>query len=391
MLESIRVIEVSHAVAGPTASQILADYGAEVIKIENPLGGDIFRDVPGMGPTMFLAVNRGKKSVGINLKSREGLSIFYDLVKKSDVVIENLGPGVAEKLGITYRKIKRANQRVVCCKVESFGSGPFEKVPAFDPILQAAVGIMSTTGFPPDHYARAGVSLVDMATGMQAASGVLASLLNRELNGGKGSELRVSLYDAAAYFMSYWVAMYDLFGRDTSPLGSGHIFGAPYNLFRTKDGFVYIAVANDSVWQSFCKSLSFQDLLDDKRFRLAKDRVSKKKSLESIIARRLRKMESAHIEESLLGSRVPFGKFNTVKTLLQDPHFLGKGIMKEYEYGQKRYRTIVNPVIVDGSRLSASGSPPVLGADTEKVLRTILGMNSTKLRELKTKGIISDH
>ncbi|MDA4129638.1 MAG: CoA transferase [Thaumarchaeota archaeon] len=388
MLEGVRVIEVSHAVAGPTASQILADYGAEVIKIERPAGGDIFRDVPGMGPTMFLAVNRGKKSVAIDLKTREGLYLFYELAKKSDVIVENLGPGVAEKLGITFRKIQKTNPRIVYCKIESFGSGPFQNVPAFDPILQASVGIMSTTGFPPDRYARAGISVVDMAAGMHAACGILSLLFAQVKNGQKGAELKVSLYDAAAYFMSYWVSMFDLYGKDTSPLGSGHIFGAPYNLFKTKDERIYIAVANDRTWQAFCKSLSFSDLLNDERFQTGRDRVAKKKILEALVQKKLKETRYSEIEEALINSGVPFGKFNTVKTLLRDQHFLGREILRKYKYGKKPFRTIVNPAVVSGKRPVASDAPPVLGADTEKVLQTVLGMDPKELQRLKTKRII---
>jgi CoA:oxalate CoA-transferase len=388
LLESVRVLEVSHAVAGPTAAQILRDYGAEIIKIERPGSGDIFRDVPGMGPTMFLAVNRGKKSVAIDLKTRKGLALFYDLVRKSDVVIENLGPGVAENLGITYSKIKRSNPKVVYCKIESFGSGPYEKIPAFDPVLQAAVGIMSTTGFPPDRYARAGVSLVDMSTGLQAASAILALLFRRKETG-KGAELKVSLYDAASYFMSYWVAMYDLYEKDTVPLGSGHIFGAPYNLFKTKDGFVYVAIANDRSWESFCKALNFRELLSDKKFQDAKDRVRNKKLVEEKVAQSLSKLKNNLIEAALKDTGVPFGKFNTVSSLLKDPHFLGRGILNEYEYGKKKYRTIVSPSIVDGSRPFAKDSPEAVGASTERVLKDVLGIKARGLDLLRREGVIA--
>ncbi|MFI5421693.1 MAG: CaiB/BaiF CoA transferase family protein [Nitrososphaerales archaeon] len=350
MLEGMRVLEVSHAVAGPTAAQILGDYGAEIIKIEKPGSGDIFRDVPGMGPTMFLAVNRGKKSVCLDLKSREGLDIFYELAAKSQVVIENLGPGVAENLGIIYRKIRKANSRIVYCKIESFGAGPYQNVPAFDPILQAAVGIMSTTGFPPDHYARAGISVVDMASGMHAASGILAILLGQKK---KGAEIRVSLYDAAAYFMSYWVSLFDLYGKDTSPLGSGHIFGAPYNLFKTKDSYVYIAIANDRTWEAFCSALSLVDFQKDERFRTAKERVSNKTILESLVGEKLVSLQASEVEQALIDTGVPFGKFNTVKTLLEDPHFLGRKLLREYRHGNKSYRSIVTPAVVDGKRIAA--------------------------------------
>jgi len=337
---------------------------------------------------MFLAVNRGKKSVAIDLKTRKGLSIFYDLVKKSDVIIENLGPGVAEDLGITYNRIKRFNSRVVYCKIESFGSGPYEKIPAFDPVLQAAVGIMSTTGFPPDRYVRAGVSMVDMSTGLHAASAILALLFQRQQTG-NGAELKVSLYDAASYFMSYWVAMFDLFGKDTTPLGAGHIFGAPYNLFKTKDGHVYIAIANDRTWESFCRALKLDKLLAEKKFHHSKDRVKNKIELEKAVAKQLRKIKTVGIEVALKDTGVPFGKFNTVKTLLNDPHFLGRGILKDYEYANKKYRTIVSPVIVNHSRPFSKKSPPEVGANTSAVLTEVLGITPTILERLKREKIIA--
>ena len=386
-LNSTRVLEVSHAIAGPTAAQVLADYGAEVIKIERPGQGDIFRDVPGMGPTMFLAVNRGKKSIAIDLKTNAGLSIFYDLTRKSDVVIENLGPGVAEGLDIDYRQIKTANPKVIYCKIESFGKGPYEKTPAYDPILQASVGIMSTTGFPPDRYARAGISLVDMSAGLQAAAGILA-LLVRFKESGRGAELKVSLYDAASYFMSYWVAMYDLFGKDTSPLGSGHIFGSPYNLFKLCDGLVYVSVASDSHWRAFCSCLGFKDLLDDEKYLKAADRVRLKESLERMVSLRISKMKTSEVAAKLQDGGVPFGKFNTVGSLLEDPHFLEREILKPYHFSGKEYRTIVNPAIVDGQRPFASGNPPKLGADTRQVLRSVLKLKKRELDAIHAKGVI---
>jgi len=385
-LESTRVLEVSHAIAGPTAAQVLADYGAEVIKIERPGQGDIFRDVPGMRSTMFLAINRGKKSVALDLKKREGLQLFYDLVRKSDVIIENLGPGVAEDIGVSYPRTKKANRKIIYCKIESFGKGPYEKTPAFDPILQASVGIMSTTGFPPDHFARAGVSIVDMSTGLQAAAGILALFLRRNETG-RGGEIKVSLYDAASYFMSYWIAMYDLFQKDTSPLGSGHIFGSPYNLFKTSDGYVYIAISNDAHWKAFCSDLGFADLMEDPNFQKAEDRVRLKKTLEAGVGERLTKFSTDEIEKELRNSGVPFGRFNTAASLLTNQHFLGRDILKSFEYQSKKYRTVVNPAVIDGLRPYASGNPPKLAADTSKVLTSVLGLKKKEILELKSKGV----
>ena len=192
---------------------MFSDYGAEVIRIERPGSGDIFRDIAGMGPSMFLAVNRGKKSVVIHLKKPAGLKLFYELVRVSDVIVQNMGPGVAEKLGLTFKRIERANPRAIYCRIESFGKGPYKNIPAFDPVLQSSVGIMSTTGFPPDKYVRAGISVVDISAGLHAVSGILALLYRRNLTR-RGGELNVSLYDAAAYFMSYWITL-STFSRKT--------------------------------------------------------------------------------------------------------------------------------------------------------------------------------
>ena len=385
LLEGLRVLEISHAVAGPTASQILADYGAEVVKIERPDSGDIFRNLPGMGPAMFLAVNRGKKSVCVDLKTPEGLRIFFRLAGISDVIVENLGPGVAESLGISYAKVRRINRRIVYCKVESFGAGPNENVPAFDPVLQAAAGIMSTTGFPPDRYVRAGVSVVDMSTGMHAANAILASLLA----GRKGIEIRVPLFDAAAYFMSYWVALYDLERKDTKPLGSTHIFGAPYNLFKTRDGFVYIAIANDAAWKAFCKAFSFDELLENKLYQTNSDRVKRKEELETLLSKRLENFQADEISRKLKDTGVPYGKLNTAKSLLEDAHFLSRDILKSYSYGGRNFRTIVNPSVISGRRLFAAKSPPDLGADTSKILRSLLKMKPKEVSRLRKMRVIS--
>jgi len=387
-LPSIRVLELSHAVAGPTVSQILADYGAEVIKVERPDGGDIFRNVPGMGPSMFLAVNRGKRSVALDIKSREGLRIFYELLKKCDVLVENLSPGTAERLGVNYRKARAVNPRLVYCKVESFGEGPSELLPAFDPVLQAATGIMSTTGFPPDKFARAGVSMVDMSTGMHGAIATLFMLLERERTG-KGGLIQIPLYDAAAYYMSYWLARYDLTGEDTSPLGSTHIFGAPYNLFRSRDGsHFFIAVAGNEAWNSLCNALGFKDLLSDKRYSTNGGRVAGKKKLEAEVARRISRMNGKQLERDLTSWRVPFARMNTAKSLSADPHFNARKLVDTYTFGGARFRTIVNPAILNGRRPHARSNPPKLGEDTSGLLREMLSLSEGELAELERRGII---
>jgi crotonobetainyl-CoA:carnitine CoA-transferase CaiB-like acyl-CoA transferase len=387
LLSGLTVLELSHALAGPATSQVLADYGARVIKVERPGTGDIFRDTPGMGPAMFLAVNRGKESVAIDLKNPKGLEVFYRLAKVSDVIVENLAPGAAEKLGVFASRARRGNPGLVYCKVESFGEGPYSSIPAFDPVLQAATGIMSTTGFAPDKFVRAGVSIVDLSTGLHAANGILA-LLFRRYRTTRGGLLRVSLYDAAAYFMSYWISMFDLYGKDTKPLGTTHIFGAPYNLFRVKDAKVYVAVANDGAWESFCKALGFEDLLASRKYKTSTDRVKNKTELEKIVARRMSRISFNQIEKSLQNRGVPFAKLNTARSLVLDPHFLGRDILKKYEYARKKFRTVVNPSVVDGWRPYAARSPPSLGEDTDSVLKSVLHLSEREIRELRSEHVI---
>ncbi|HZW55052.1 MAG TPA: CoA transferase [Nitrososphaerales archaeon] len=391
-LGELRVLELSQAIAGPTVTQILADYGASVVKVERPRRGDIFRDVPGMGPSMFLAVNRGKKSVAIDLKTKKGLDLLYGLMKWCDVFVENLSPGTAESMGVTYDKSRRVNKGMIFCRVQSFGRGPMEDVPAFDPVLQAATGIMSTTGFPPDRFARAGVSIVDMSTGMHAAIAILFMLLRREKTG-KGGLLEVSLYDSAAYFMSYWVTRLDLTGRDTLPLGSTHIFGAPYNLFKTSDGWIYIAVAGDSDWASFCRALGFDDLLSLKKYHSNDCRVKNKAALEKLVGSRITRMKTSDLQEKLRRARVPSSVLNTTKGLLKDSHFTARNLLETYvlpnkKESRKLFRTIVNPAIIDGKRVHTEASPPRLGDDTASVMKDLLRLDSAKIRKLVSDKII---
>ena len=382
------MLELSHAVAGPTVSQILADYGAEVIKLERPDGGDIFRDTPGMGESMFLAVNRGKKSVTINLKSRRGIELFYWLLEKSDVLVENLSPGAAERLGITYAKASKANRGIIYCKIESFGKGPMENVPAYDPVLQAASGIMSTTGFPPDSYARAGVSIVDMAAGMHGAIATLFMLLDR-MKTGKGGLIELPLYDASAYYMSYWISRFDLTGKDTVPLGSSHIFGSPYNLFKTRDGFVYVAVVSDEAWLSLCKSLDFDDLLQKQEYSNNKNRVERKQELEEEIGARIGLLDSNFIKARLLNSSVPFSILNSVRSLLEDQHFKSRKLLGHYSFSGKRFRTVVNPAVIRGKRMRTRMNPPELGEHTTEVLRKVLKLSKREIDDLEERGVIS--
>ena len=388
ILGGIRVVELGHAVAGPTAGQVLADLGAEVIKVERPGGGDIFRDTPEMGPTMFIALNRGKKSVAIDLSRPEGRELFRRLVSASDVLITNLDPQALRKLGVTWEEMSRANERLVMCEISGFGAGPYGDAPALDPILQAMTGIMSVTGLPPDKYVRAGISLSDQAAAFHCVIAVLAALLRRASTG-RGAHITISLFDSDVFYMSYWIAYRDLYGKDPLPLGTTHIYSAPYNLFRLRDGLLYIAVVSDGQWRSFCRALGFDDLLGDPRYATQAGRVAHKAELEEEVQRRLSGMGVRETFERLVKAGVPAAPLYRVGDLLEDPHAKQSGSIREVEWRGRRLRVSVSPYVVDGERLFAPGPPPELGQHTDEVLKGLLGLSDEEVRRLREEGVVA--
>lgn len=380
----IRVLEIGQAIAGPYAAQILLDLGAEVIKVERPGQGDIFRDTGGMGPTMFIAVNRGKKSVAIDLKTDEGKEILRRLIKVSDVVIESLDYEASKNLGLDYNEFVKINPKLIYCKITAFGEGPYEKLPAFDPVLQAISGIITTTGFPPDKYARIGVSIIDMTTGLYAAIAILSALLNNE----KGKFIEVSMFDVALSYMSYWIAYYDLYNKNPEPLGTTHRFGSPYNLFKVKDGYIYMSIMGDSQWRKFCQALGFEDLLEKEEFKTTKDRVMNKEALEKIVQDRLKDMNLDEVFKKLLESGVAAAPLNKVETLLKDPHLASREILHQVKYQGKVLRIALNPIRINGKRIGTKEDPPLLGDSTAEVLKNLLKLNDKDIEELKRKKVI---
>lgn len=387
ILDGVRVLEIGHAVAGPAAGLILLDLGAEVIKLEKPGKGDLFRNLPGMGSSIFMAINRGKRSVALDLGNIEGYKLFLELVKISDVIIDNLDPEASKKLGISYDVLARENPKIIYCKITGFGGGPYGELPAYDPMLQAISGIMSVTGIPPDKYVRSGISLVDMAGAFNCVIGVLSALYRRMLTG-KGAYIEVSLLDSAVYYMNYWISYYDLFKRIPEPLGSGHIFASPYGLFRTADGHVYLSIVSDEHWKRFCEALGFHDLLSDPRYKTSRDRVRHKKELELEVERRLNSIEIGQIFKVLRENKVPVAPLYTIDKLLEDPHVISRGVIGVMECGDGSVRTALSPLVIDGTRYSQIGCAPRLGEDTEHVLKNLLNLTDEAISELKRRGVI---
>jgi len=386
ILSGIRVLDITHAVAGPALTQILADLGADVIKVERP-EGDMFRNLPVLGPTFFLPLNKGKRGIVVDFKKDEGANIVRRLAERSDILVENLRPGALEEVGLGYEKLRELNPGLIYVKITGFGEGPYEEIPAWDPVLEAASGIMSVTGFPPDRYVRTGISLVDVTAALYGAIAVLLALRDRERTG-KGHFIEVSLFDSAVSYMTGWIVFYDLYGRDPLPLGTKHLFAAPYGLFKVKDGYVYIAVSNDEYWREFCKVFGFEDLLRDERYSTNELRVRNREELESEIERRLSEVPLVDVVNKLRGARVPVAPLNKVSTLLQDPHLRARDLLRELVYGETRFRTTASPFRIDGYREFNDAPPPRLGEHTEIVLREVLGLSDADIKRLREEGVI---
>ena len=387
-LKGIRVVDLTHVIAGPTATQLLSDLGAEVIKVERPGVGDTARENAFLGPSMFVATNRNKKSVTLDLTKPAGQEVLMKLVGESDVLVENMAPGDAEKFGITYERLIQSNPRLIYASIESFGAGPYEKLPAFDPVVEAMTGLMSVTGFPPDHYARIGSSVLDTVAGALASTAIIAALYGTD-NGRGGFRVKVSLGDAGLFATSYWLPYYKKYGKVPLPVGSGLQTHAPYQLFKTRNGHIYVTVTNDNQWKRFCDALGFADLYADERYTTTENRTRRKTELEAELGARFASLDTKEVFEKLLAARVPAGPLYTMKEIFEDPHFKQRGIFRECVLDGQRYWVAGSPINVTKAR---EGAPPdklpTLGGDTVEVLSTILGLSTKEIDLLRRERVI---
>jgi formyl-CoA transferase len=354
-LAGVRIVDVTASLAGPTCTQLLGALGAEVVKVEPPEGdharawGPPFVD--GMG-ALFFAANAGKRSVVLDLaEDREELLQFVDA---ADVLVLSLRPGLAEARGLDAATLHARNARLVHCTIGAYGSGgPLSDRPGYDPLIQAAAGIMSVTGEPDGPPVRVGVSLIDFATGQWAAIGILAALLERERDG-RGRTVDTSLYESALYAMSSHVAAYSESGEVPGRHGSAYPLIAPYELFPTSDGGLMISAGSDALWQRLRGTLG---LPDDERFRTNPDRVRNRSELFEAVAGVLRTRTSAEWEAALTEAGVPASPVRDVSEAVAHAQTQALGILQQLGSGT----TVAPPFRVDGERPCYSGPPPELG------------------------------
>jgi crotonobetainyl-CoA:carnitine CoA-transferase CaiB-like acyl-CoA transferase len=372
-LSGITVLEVCSSVAGPYATQILADLGARVIKIERPGTGD---DTRQWGPpfqngeTMqFLAINRNKESVVLDLKSRLGQEPLWRLVEQADVFVQNYRPGVLERLGFTYEALSARNPHLIYCGISAFGStGPLRDLAGYDPLMQAIAGIMRMNGEPDRPPIRVANSLIDQGTAMWCAIGVLAALFRRQTTG-TGERVDAALFETALGWVPVQVQTYLANGNDPRPQGSGVSFLAPYRVFATADGYFMVAVANDNLWQKLCGALDRPDLAVDPQLATNPLRVEHRAELEATLSAIFATHTNAHWERCLQAAGVPCAPVQTVGEAVRDPQTAASGMLQHVPHPSiPELQVLGIPLQFDGARPAPRLAPPLLGADTERVL-----------------------
>ncbi len=391
-LDDLFVVDLSRILSGPVCTMILADMGAEVVKIEPPPGGDDSRQwgPPFIGgiSTYFLSVNRNKKSVGLNLKTAEGCKILWSLIERADIFIENFRPGVLDKLGFGYDAVSKANPRAVYCSISGFGhTGPYRDRPGYDVIAQGESGMMDLTGYPDGPPAKLGASLADVVAGLYAVQGILLALLARHRTG-KGQFVDVSLLDGMVSTLTYQALIYLSTGRSPKRMGTRHPSIVPYECFHAKDGYINIGVTNQKQWENFCRILGFQDLAADPRFATMKARLENYDQLRPMIDGVLSRMTRAEITTKMDEAGIPAGPINTVGEILEDPQLQAREMVVELthpEYGPLRVLGI--PIKLSASPGVVENAPPRFGEHSRRIL-AVLGYGEEEITKLISNGTI---
>ncbi len=393
-LEGVRILDLTHMLSGPYAGMILADLGADSVKVE-PLKGEGTRSLLAKDPNnsydgqgaYFLTLNRNKKSVCIDLKSDAGLKVFYDLVKDADIVLDNFSAGVPAKLKIDFEHLSEINPRIITCSVTGFGqAGPNFQRPAFDQVVQGIGGGMSITGHDQDHPARAGIPIGDLGGGMFAVMGVLSALHAREKRG-YGQHVDISMLDCQISMLNYMATMYFLSGDDPKPIGNSHFVHVPYDAFPTSDGFVIIAVIFDSFWDNLVELLDIEALRDPK-YKTQPGRFADKDKINGILKDLLVTNTTAHWVDLLSSARIPCAPVNKFSDALSDPQVLFRNMVVDIPQSDGgAVKAPGNPIKLSVDSEEAFATPPGLGQHTREVLRA-LGYSESQVEELMTQGVI---
>jgi crotonobetainyl-CoA:carnitine CoA-transferase CaiB-like acyl-CoA transferase len=426
-LEGVRVVDLTRILAGPFCTQALADAGADVLKIEEPGKGD---DTRGWGPPFvserggaasrppapprslrasesrsarrsgsppvtpgesayFLSVNRGKRSLTLNLKDARGREILWRLLETADVLVENFRPGAMDRMGLGQSAVRGRFPRIVYASVSGYGpDGPWGGRPGYDAVVQGEGGLMSVTGPADGAPHKAGASLADVTAGMTAFQGILLALLRRERTG-QGGHVDISLLESLLSTLAYHASTYLMAGQVPARLGNRHPSLSPYETFEAQDGHVIIGVGSESLWRSFCKLLGDAGLETDPRFATNAARVTNYTALRAVLAPRIKARPVAHWLAALDGAGIPCGRVRTVAEALDNPQVAARGLLLDIEHASiGRGRYVGSPIHLTGAGRGSTLPPPLLGQHTDEVLKERLGMAAAEVAVLRRDGVV---
>ncbi|MDZ7668725.1 MAG: CoA transferase [Gammaproteobacteria bacterium] len=396
-LQGLRLIDLTHMLSGPYAGMILADLGCDTVKVEPPgqgegtrrlLEGDARHSLHGMG-AYFLTLNRNKRSVAIDLKSASGRELFYELVKRADIVLDNFSAGVTARLGIDHETLAAVNPAIVTCSVTGFGEdGPSYLRPAFDQIVQGLGGGMSITGKGPGDAVRAGIPIGDLGGGMFAVMGVQAALLARQRSG-RGQHVDISMLDGQISLLNYMATMYSLSGEIPGPIGNSHFVHTPYNTFETADDTIIIAVIGDRFWPPLVELVDI-DALRDPGFATAGERLRNKTFIEDHLQACLKGDTAENWLARLEAARIPCARVNNVAQALNDPQVRHRNMVVTVDHPQGGSVEMPgNPIKLSEDRDERFIAPPLVGAHTLEVFRDWTTLDGNRLEQALAEGVIA--
>lgn len=373
-LEGLKVIDLTRVVAGPLCTMLLADMGAEVVKIEDPQLGDETR---GWAPfvngwsTYFLSVNRSKKSVAIDLKTPEGAALLEDLVREADVLVENFRPGTLERLGFGRARARELNERLIYCSISGYGAtGPRRDRSGYDMVIQAESGLMDVTGFPETGPTKVGVAIADCLAALYAVQGILLAHISRQRTG-KGQFLDIALLDSAFSVLGLPAGIVAATGHGPGRLGNAHPSLAPYQPYKAADGRVVVAVANPRLWTRFCAAVGLEALEHDPRFATNSDRLANRAALNALIEERFEDRTVDWILDRLNAAGVPCGRVRTIEEVLRDPQLAARGMLVDLPAGDASVAVPGNPIHLSDVPRPRVSPAPALGQHTDEIRRRL--------------------
>jgi formyl-CoA transferase len=391
-LDGIRVLDLTRALAGPYCTLMLGDHGADVVKVEMPGTGDETRDwappsIKGVS-AYYLSINRNKRSVTIDLKNPDGKRVLERLIEKSDVVVENFSPGTLARLGFPDERVRAINTRAILCHISGFGQdGPGRAWPAYDLIVQGMGGIMSLTGEPGSDPVMVGVPQADMVAGMFAAFAIAAALHARERTG-EGQVIDATMIGGQVALLSRQAARFFADGTVPRPEGNVHASIVPYQTFRASDGHINVGVANNALFERFCRALDLEELLEDERFTDNPRRVAHRREIVPIIERRVKSLTKAEVVRRLREANVPVGPINALDEVFADPVVRHLGLIAEVDHPTAgRVRAPGIPVRLSGTPPSVRRHPPELGEHTDEILSEV-GYAKEEIAALRRDGAV---